>query len=181
MFTRKLNTKLIVHYYYSIRNQRSIYRWVTNFRHTLTYLLFVKNYSSKTKNKVKRKILSDLKHHGIAFSTIDEIFPQADYLNQMESWLNQNEKNLVLKNKKKFLMSYHGNENSILDLDSNNPFINFYLSDRILRIVCDYLGYIPQLNYLTIEKTLVVGESSPADSQNWHRDPEEQKMLKVFI
>lgn len=179
---KKLNKKLIVHYFYSIRNQRLIYRWITNLKYTLSYLIFVKNRSSNSiEVQIRKKILSDLRHNGIAFLTIEEFFPQTDYLHQMKAWLDRNEKNLVCKEKKKFLMSYHGNENSILDLDSNNPFINFYLSDPILRIVCDYLGYVPQLNYLTIEKTLVMQESSPVHSQKWHRDPEEQKMIKVFI
>jgi len=179
--TGKFIKKIIVHYFYSIRNQRFIYRWITNLKDTLAYLIFVKNYASKTDDKIRRKVLSDLKLYGIAFLAIDDIFPETDYLYRMKNWLNQNEINLVLKRNKKFLMSYHGNENSILDLDTNNPFIDFYLSDPILTIVCDYLGYVPQLNYLRIEKTLVMAGSGPQDSQNWHRDPEEQKMIKVFI
>lgn len=177
-----LNRRQVKHFYYSIRNQILIYRWVTNLRNTFSYLIFVKNrFNNLPENQIIKRIVSDLRNNGIAFSSIDEFFPQSDYFQQMAAWLNKNEKNLVFKSKKKFLMSYHGNENSILDLDSNNPFINFYLSDYILKIVCDYLGYIPQLNYLTIEKTLVMNESSAVHSQLWHRDPEEQKMIKVFI
>ena len=32
-----------------------------------------------------------------------------------------------------------------------------------------------------IEKTLPVGDASPEYSQNWHRDPEEKKTLKIFL
>lgn len=179
---KKINKRVILHYFYLIRNQRFIFRWITNLKYTLMYLIFVKNRSNNLiEDQIRKKILSDLRQNGIAFSTIDEFFPQIDFLDQMKAWIDRNNKNLVYKEKKEFLMSYHGNADSILDLDSNNPFINFYLSVPILRIVCDYLGYIPQLNYLTIEKTLVMKESSPVHSQKWHRDPEEQKMIKVFI
>jgi hypothetical protein len=53
--------------------------------------------------------------------------------------------------------------------------------EKILQIVISYLGYIPELYEIYIEKTVPVGDASPEYSQNWHRDPEEKKTLKVFL
>jgi len=79
-------------------------------------------------------------------------------------------------------MSYFGNNQDRVDLDLGNPFFNFYMSEEITFIACSYLGYIPQLNYVTIEKTLPIKNDELAThSQNWHRDPEEKRMIKVFV
>ena len=73
-------------------------------------------------------------------------------------------------------------QDNIVELDLHNPFFEFYLSNKIIYLVCSYFGYIPQLNYLTVEKTIPVEkDSQPTFSQSWHRDPEEKRTLKIFI
>jgi hypothetical protein len=66
-------------------------------------------------------------------------------------------------------------------IDFKNPFVRFYLTEEILQIVSEYLGYVPQLFEVYIEKTIPSGVNEPIYSQNWHRDPEEKRTLKVFL
>jgi hypothetical protein len=170
--------------YFTLRNSLFVYRWIVNFKSTLQWIFLKKKFRKPGAIDITfSKIMGDLDKDGIAFTSLKELFPETNWLEMLQSWIIANETNLSPKNKKKFLLSYFGsgNDYSILDIDLSNPFMRFYLDDKILKIVCEYLGYIPQLNYLTVEKTIPLDDVSPVFSQNWHRDPEEKKTMKVFI
>ncbi len=63
-----------------------------------------------------------------------------------------------------------------------NPFLRFLLHDRVLGPVASYLGMAPKLNSFHLRSTLLVPAGSREYlSQRWHRDPEDKKMMKVFI
>jgi hypothetical protein len=160
--------------FYSLRNNTFIYKNIVNRKYKL----------SKTEYKdidiVQSKILDELRHYGIAVVNFNELFSN-DLFEELSDWIQNNEINLKQVDKKKFLMSYYGTSNSDKPLDLKNPFFKLYLSRNLLQIVCCYLGYIPKLHEVYIEKTIPVGESLPTFSQNWHRDPEEKKTLKVFL
>ena len=151
----------------------------------LTPWVFIKKQFKKTRtaDMTINKILASLNQDGIAFTSLKELFPETNWLEMLQSWIIANEINLRPKRKKKFLLSYFGldNDDSVLDIDLSNPFMRFYLDDKVLEIVCEYLGYVPQLNSLTVEKTIPVDEASSVFSQNWHRDPEEKRTIKVFV
>ena len=167
--------------YYKFRNSLFIYKYFYNFINVLNWVKFKVLYNSNS-TQVSSRVLSDLNSQGIAFSSLDELFPGEDYLKKMQKWVAENEYNLKPKAKKKFLMSYFGGNYDRVDLDLRNPFFHFYMSEKILFFVCSYLGYIPQLNYVTVEKTIPIENDKLATySQNWHRDPEEKRMIKVFI
>ena len=168
--------------YFPLRNSLFMYRWIVNFYSTVQWA-FLKKKFQKTiaTSNTTSKVISDLNKDGIAFTNLKELFPETDWLERLQSWTMANEANLSPKGKKKFLLTYFGKDESILDINLNNPFMHLYLDDKILEIVCGYLGYLPQLNYLTIEKTIPTNEATPVFSQNWHRDPEEKKTIKVFI
>lgn len=168
-------------YYFPFRNSLLVYKYVVNF----IYVIKWANLRSKHKalnSPISARIIRDLNSQGIAFAKLDEIFPKENFLKTMQSWVAANEKNLRSKSKKKFLLSYFHREDNIVELDLRNPFFSFYLSNEIIYLVSSYLGYIPQFNYLLVEKTIPIEKDSQSTfSQNWHRDPEEKKTLKVFI
>ena len=170
--------------YFMLRNSLFVYRWVVNFRSTLQWIFLNKKFKkTRAADITVNNIVANLNKDGIAFTSLKELLPETNWLEMLQSWIIANETNLRPKRKKKFLLSYFGfdNDDSVLDIDLSNPFMRFYLHDKVLEIVCEYLGYVPQLNYLTVEKTIPVDEVSPVFSQNWHRDPEEKKTMKVFI
>lgn len=160
--------------YFTIRNHPFIYKNVINkeFKYSLSELTSLNSKQKHTVNK--------LQSNGIAVIDFTELFSQ-DEFNVLTSWIDLNEKNLVQRSKKKYLYSYYGTEDYSKKLDLDNPFVRFYLSDTLLQIAIAYLGYIPSLYEVYIEKTVPVGKSLPTQSQNWHRDPEEKKTLKIFL
>ena len=125
-------------------------------------------------------MLNDLNTKGICTINFSDLF-QKPALDDMAAWIVDNESKLTQKPKKKYLFSYFGTNDGELPLDLSNPFVKFYLSTEILEIASSYLGYIPQLFEVYVEKTIPIGVEEPTHSQNWHRDPEEKRTLKVFI
>ena len=160
--------------YYLIRNNSYIYLNFVNRKYRVTASDLIQLDS------VQEKIIYDLNLNGIATASFSELFPKGEF-SKLLDWVQKNEVNLKQKRKKKFLYSYYGTEDSSKPIDLENPFVQFYLSEKILQIAASYLGYIPQLYEIYIEKTLPVGDASPEFSQNWHRDPEEKKTLKIFL
>ena len=163
----------IRHPYYLIRNNEYIYKNFVNRKYRIP--------SFDLKNEpVQQKIINDLNSNGIATVPFGELFPIGEF-SKLLDWVYKNEGNLKQKNKKKYLYSYYGTEDKDKPIDLDNPFVQFYLSEKLLQVVISYLGYIPQLYEIYIEKTVPVGGASPTHSQNWHRDPEEKKTLKIFL
>lgn len=80
--------------------------------------------------------------------------------------------------KKGFLHPYW-DEKSQFDL--SNPFFALSLRPEVLSIVNSYDHMWRRCNYLHLTETVPVGDSAPTHSQRWHRDPEEKRMVKVFI
>lgn len=161
------------HPYYLIRNNAYIYKNFVNRKYRVPSFDF-KNQSTE------KKIIDDLNLNGIALVPFDELFPIGEF-SKLLDWVCKNKANLKQKNKKKYLYTYYGTEDESKPIDLDNPFVQFYLSEKLLQLVVSYLGYIPQLYEIYIEKTVPVGDASPTFSQNWHRDPEEKKTLKIFL
>lgn len=68
-------------------------------------------------------------------------------------------------------------------LDFANPFVTkVALNPKILAVVTKYLGCWPRLYDYRLWETKVVPETQQKIySQSWHRDPEDRKLLNVFI
>jgi hypothetical protein len=160
--------------FFVIRNNGLIYRNLVNRKHR------VKRSEFPNLDIIQRDILDNLNKFGIAMVHFDKIFMGDDF-GKFTRWVEENECNLKQKSKKKFLFTYYGTEDPEKVLDLSNPFVELYLSERLLQIVISYLGYIPNLNEVYIEKTVPTTNLVPTYSQNWHRDPEEKKTLKIFL
>ena len=67
-------------------------------------------------------------------------------------------------------------------LDLTHPFTRFSLDEAILGAVADYLGMWPKFRGWALEATVPMPSSRDRfASQKWHRDPEDQKLVKVFL
>jgi hypothetical protein len=161
------------HPYFLIRNNPFIYKNIVNRKYRPPS--FDLKYEP-----VQQKIIDDLHLNGIAMVHFSELFPIKEF-SKLLDWIYKNEGNLKQKNKKKYLYTYYGTEDESKPIDLDNPFVQFFLSEKLLQVAVSYLGYIPQLYEIFIEKTVPVGDASPTYSQNWHRDPEEKKTLKIFL
>ena len=161
---------------FKIRNNQFIYRRVLNYKfRTSKHIL--------TKNDKLDKIVSELFQYGISVRKIEDVIGQVEGLDLLEkssAWVKSNEKHLEQDKIKKFLWTYFPTESN-RELDLSNPITKFYLSPEILYVAGKYLGYIPQLNELVIQKTTIAESKDAIQSQKWHRDPQEMRTFKVFL
>ena len=64
--------------------------------------------------------------------------------------------------------------------DPADPLTSFALHPHVLAVVHGYYGMFVRLRYVDLWHTLVT-DAPPAQSQLWHRDPEDRLILKVFV
>lgn len=81
--------------------------------------------------------------------------------------------------KKSFLVSLWKGDHT---LDPRSPFLRYSLSDPLLHVVGAYLEMYPKFRDWRLEVTVPTPEGMrPRASQRWHRDQEDQKLVKVFL
>lgn len=127
-------------------------------------------------NELQTKILNDLRTTGISVTSLDELFPGENKLELFQSFAKEREAAGSVNHKKKFLVDYW---DEVVELDINNPFLSTALDATIIDVVNSYLEMYTSLLYFTLQKTVPkTGELQ--NSQHWHRDPQEKKVVKVF-
>ena len=142
-------------------------------------------------SQVQEQAVQELRQNGICILQFDELFKEqlADYQELAESLINtpQNQQRIVEAKKaieaanpetrsKYYLVEPWGND----QLDPQEKFVQLALSDEILAIVNGYVQVFCRLNYLRLWYNLPMGGPS-ISSQNWHRDPEDRKIVKLFF
>ena len=70
-------------------------------------------------------------------------------------------------------------ENSVLA--SDHPLISVGLSPAILDVVNGYLGLLSKMVYTDAWHSIPMDPGKRIGSQRWHRDPEDRKMVKVYL
>jgi hypothetical protein len=66
------------------------------------------------------------------------------------------------------------------DLDLSGPFLRFALDERLLGTTARYLGAAPFLESVELLYSKPIG-GAPAQSQQWHRDRTDRRIVKVFV
>ena len=67
-------------------------------------------------------------------------------------------------------------------LDLSHPYLQFSVNDAILRIVNAYLGTYCKFRGWALQATVPVSEGERRyASQEWHRDPEDRRLVKTFL
>ena len=68
------------------------------------------------------------------------------------------------------------------ELDAGSPWLSLFLHDRLLAVINGYLGVFSKLNAVDVWNTVpVVHDGADQGSQRWHRDPEDSRLVKVFL
>jgi hypothetical protein len=70
-------------------------------------------------------------------------------------------------------------ENSVHS--SNNPLLKIGLSTPVLGIVSSYMNLWPKLIYADAWYSIPMDPGKRIGSQQWHRDPEDKQMVKVYL
>lgn len=126
-----------------------------------------------------QRIFQDIKKNGIAFVHIEELFPNQNRFQNLSAYAEKVAKDASVKTTKEFLQFYF-DDSPVLDFA--NPFINIALEEKVLSIINAYMGMFSKFYMFTLNKTMPIDSGTKeTQSQRWHRDPEDKKMVKVFI
>lgn len=155
-----------------------------------------RDYASRQRlDAVQERIAGDLERNGIALIHFSELFPGSSLFDELESYGHR----LLVKDhiQKEIADTERGNVNAkddliihmlggysglMPELVPGDPYLRFNLDGRILAIAGSYLGVAPRFRMFSLHSTALVPEGSGARfSQRWHRDPDDRKIVKVFL
>ena len=164
--------QLLLRIYFSIRNSWPVWYGILNRDARAKQAEKPLALSTET-----ARIVRELRSEGIATTTLDTLLPNNPLVKELLQWTSVHAPVEDTVGKKKFLREYW----SLLPtLDFSNPFLRFAVCDDVLAIVNAYMNMWSRLSQYDLRQTIpVAGE--PVQSQRWHRDPEEKRILKAFI
>lgn len=165
--------KSLFYKYFAVRTWWPLWFYVLNYK---PRTLWKKNRSPLS--PLEQRIVQDLRTYGIATTSLEELFPEGTILKRMQNHIVEREPFAESRTKKDFLKHYW-DLNPVLSV--KNPFVLASLSKNILGIVNEYMEMASKITYMAPMKTLVAKDSTEISSQAWHRDPEEKKIVKMFI
>jgi len=128
---------------------------------------------------IQQKIAHDLLANGYAVTSIQELFPDSDWLNRLTVHAQALLPHARPKTKKHYS---HQLLDLVPSLDPQDPLVWWAINNRVLSIVNTYMGVFSRLNHISLDLTMPVGpDARPEESQRWHRDPEDKVMCKMFF
>jgi len=143
---------------------------------------------------VQQRVLGELREAGIAILPFEELIPEPalwqELQEDMAAFVERAEARLAAGKgggKKKFLIRRYERGKSKLPVEpailpSDGPWLRYAAGDELLGIVNAYRGALTKLVDFDQWYTLPVGDAGEReDSQQWHRDPEDQHVVKVFL
>ncbi len=182
----KKSIGIISRRYHQVRSLRPVWKLIN--------IVSIVKFSQPVLNEEQNKILQDLRNDGIAITHIDKILPPEIFkqLQQfaMDRWSDADVKERYekrheakdgekLMNKSFFLVDLWKGKR-ILDL--NNIFTQFSLKNEILDIIQSYMGMLVKFTDWRLQVTVPMPEGMRSyASQDWHRDPEDQQLIKMFL
>lgn len=158
------------------RAHRLPWRYGLNLSSTLSYSLRNQDLAQACK-----PIVADLKTNGIAVSSISELLV-SNMFEEVQSEV-ANIKRIATQaepantREKYFNVELLGTK-PLLEL--NHPFARLALQSPLLEVANSYFGMFTRLRYYNVWHTFATQDEA-RQSQLWHRDREDFKILKVFV
>lgn len=140
---------------------------------------------------LQERIINELKEKGISIVHFNSFFPDSEFNGMRElaeTYMRKAENQMKIKETEDGIRhkSKHGKFylvrllGDIPSFDISDKFMKFSLSNEILQIVCGYLKMFGRLVYVDLWYNVPTG--GPATfSQRWHRDPDDKRLVKVFL
>jgi hypothetical protein len=138
----------------------------------------------------QRRVLAGLVDDGIAHAPMTDLVGE-DWWDRLragvEPWIASDEVRTAeeayrasdTRRWKDYLVRMFG-RGATLPFDS--PWIQFALQPAILDLINTYLGMLSKILYVDVWDTVpLVHAGADTGSQRWHRDPEDAKLVKVFL
>jgi hypothetical protein len=151
--------------------------------------LYCNEAKSMELNSLQEQIVNELTENGICIVHFNNLFPTRAFgeFHALAGTYLQESRNQKLVETiqggrladqwKFYLVRLFGNRPVF---DQSNKFLDLSLSDEVLRIVCRYLGMFCRI--IDIDLWCNVATPGPASySQRWHRDPDDKKLIKLFL
>ncbi|MCX6350589.1 MAG: phytanoyl-CoA dioxygenase family protein, partial [Bacteroidetes bacterium] len=138
-----------------------------------------------------KRIISDLRKNGIAFSHVEELVQNKNLLNELEETVfkyeKENSANIDAKRQNSNDISNLGSKTFMHFLlgetptyDAKSVFARFANQDVIRKISEEYLRMKTEMRYYNVWHTLPT-TTEARESQLWHRDREDLQMMKMFV
>lgn len=160
------------------------WRYIDNFSSLLAYHLGDHRLSDSAE-----KVLRDLNRNGVAIasaqsllgtdSCYDELLLAVDRLERDQARVIENARAAAVDtgNYKTFILELLGDRPK---LKPESVFVRFPLQKSILQIINAYFEMYTRLRFYNVWHTFVT-QLPPRESQLWHRDPEDNCVLKLFV
>ncbi len=172
-FIKKIISTFVAHPFFLFRSSRFVRTYLN-----CEAVALIKENPPLLEGELGR-VAEDLQRNGVAVTDLDVLFPGQGMLKTLHAYADVLRPSGKIRKGKPFLMALWP-DNTELHLE--NPFTQVALSGRALAVVQAYLGMNPKFFYSYLDVTLpVLPGTPPFRSQNWHRDPEDRKMCKMFI
>ncbi len=161
-------------------------------RNELSRNIFEANIPSL--DTIQQKVVNELTECGVATVSFDKLISNRQLWDKLvlevNQWLGsekikEKERQYIQSNHhedkwKEYIIMMTAEEGDMFSIDS--PLLTLCLHPAILNIVNTYFGMMARLFYLDVWKTVPLSNQRPlTGSQRWHRDPEDVKLLKVFL
>ncbi len=188
----KIQLERLFFLYHRIRNIQPIWFYLLNHEPRKVWHIFKPENISET----QKEIANSLQRDGIAVSHISNFFSDISFFEDLKKYTSEKLNDSVIqseiiskkemkpgkKGEKVFFVYLLGGDKKDFVIDFANPFVRFILSDILLSTTGSYLKLAPKFNSFYLMSTLVVPPDFQAYlSQRWHRDPEDKKLVKVFL
>jgi hypothetical protein len=162
------------------------WRYVFNLRPTLAY-----RFSTGAPSGEAARVLADLNRDGIAVTSARELLGAGPFYDELGAAVDRLEGDLADRlrtaragaddgdavGRKTFIVELLG-ARPVLDLDS--VYARFALQKPILQVANAYFGMYTRLRYYNVWHTFAT-RAQARESQLWHRDREDYRILKVFV
>lgn len=145
----------------------------------------VKEFSNVAISSKEQEIADRLKKDGIAICNLNDLFNEngPKILNDLQI------KAEILKSNPDIYKNIKGSKDFFTHLSGIPPILNIEepetklaYSIPIVNIASEYFGFVPKLHNAGFILTHITPSGAESThSQRWHRDPEDKKILKIFV
>lgn len=178
--------------YYRLRNLWPVWYYFLNYGSRIKWNGYLE---SNKLSDLQLRISDELSKNGIAITHISEFFKDGKIFAQLKNYTKERLSDPVIQKEiavresgardGKGGISVHligGYGDSKYEIDLTNPFLRFHLARPLLETASSYMGLIPKFIMHSLHSMILIPPDSPAAfSQNWHRDPDDKKIIKIFI
>jgi hypothetical protein len=158
------------------------WRWVGNWKPWLLHRLF-----PPALDRVQRQVLDQLRCRGIAMTTVDQLGVQGAF-RELEDWvrcydsamageLAQRRDRAEDPGFKTYLVQMLGPWPTLRPPSIS---VRFSVQPAILGVVNSYFGMFTRLRGFNFWRNIAT-TAPPRNSQLWHRDPEDRRIIKLFV